>query len=200
MLLDADLSYPGIAVTTLIFAGIGSYIGSYLKKKGENLATHEDLGKLVEQVATVTQTTKSIEAKISDDAWNRQKRWELKREVLFEAAKRLAEVDDTLIELFSIGQLAKDKNVKEFSAEQNETHNRWCKASRALDETILLAGIVCDTETQIAFKNFRSVGNGLIVKLFEDKDLGAYSNSKDRYDKSLEVTRGAIRKELGIDE
>jgi len=33
---------------------------------------------------------------ISDAAWNRQKRWELKREVLFDATKRLAEVSDAL--------------------------------------------------------------------------------------------------------
>jgi len=58
----------GIAVTTLISAGIGAYLGAYLKKKGENLATHEDIGKLLDQVRAVTTITKEIEAKISDEA------------------------------------------------------------------------------------------------------------------------------------
>jgi hypothetical protein len=200
MLAAADFCYQGIALTSLIFAGLGSYLGSYLKKKGESLAIHENLDKLVEQVAAVTQTTKSIEATISDDVWDRQKRWELKREVLFEATKRLAEIDDTLIDLFSIGQLVKDKKVKDVSAEQSKTYDKWRKASRALGETILLVGIVCGKETLKALGNFRSVANGLIIKLFEDKDLEAYANSKDRYDKSLEEARSAIRKELGIDE
>jgi hypothetical protein len=51
----------------------------YLKKKGENLATHEDIGKLIDQVRAVTITTKEIEASISDRSWNRQKHWEMKR-------------------------------------------------------------------------------------------------------------------------
>ena len=41
-------------VTTLVAAGLGAYLGSYLKKKGENLATHEDLDKLTAQVSAVT--------------------------------------------------------------------------------------------------------------------------------------------------
>lgn len=32
-----------LALTTLITTFIGSYIGGYLKKKGEKLATHEDV-------------------------------------------------------------------------------------------------------------------------------------------------------------
>jgi hypothetical protein len=36
------------ALTTLLAAFVGSYLGSYLKKKGENRAIQEDIGKLVE--------------------------------------------------------------------------------------------------------------------------------------------------------
>ncbi|HVW10944.1 MAG TPA: hypothetical protein VHC90_20295 [Bryobacteraceae bacterium] len=42
------------AVTTFVTAGIGAYLASYFKKKGENLATHEDIGKLVDQMKAVT--------------------------------------------------------------------------------------------------------------------------------------------------
>jgi hypothetical protein len=41
-------------VITFAVAGAGAYLGSYLKKKGENLATHEDIHELVEHVAAVT--------------------------------------------------------------------------------------------------------------------------------------------------
>jgi len=138
-----DISYSGIAVISLVFAGIGLYIKTYVTKKAENLATRED-------VAAITQTTKSIEAKISDEFWNKQRQWELKRDVLFQAAVRLAEIDSTLLDQFSIGQLVKDMKVKDVSAEQSEAHDRWSKATRALDETILLVGIVCGTETMMA--------------------------------------------------
>lgn len=61
--------------------------------KGENLATHEDIAKLNNQMRTLTTTAETIKDEISDAVWNRQRRADLKREVLFEAAKRLAEVD-----------------------------------------------------------------------------------------------------------
>jgi hypothetical protein len=90
-----DFSWA-FTLVTFASAGAGAYLGGYLKKKGENLATHEDVDKLKEQVRVVTTTTKEIEAKISNEVWDRQKRWELKRDVLFEGTKRLSEVDEAL--------------------------------------------------------------------------------------------------------
>jgi hypothetical protein len=87
--------YAGFAVTTFVAGGLGAYLGSYLKKKGENLATHEDLDKLVTQMAAVTTATKNIEAQISDDVWQRQKRWEAKREAIFEVMRKLGELEAT---------------------------------------------------------------------------------------------------------
>jgi hypothetical protein len=92
-LLDLIAKYAGTAVTTFVAGGAGAYVGSYLKRKGENLATHEDIGKLVAQVGAVTQATKEIEARISDEVWNRQRQWELKRELLLETVKGLAELE-----------------------------------------------------------------------------------------------------------
>jgi len=46
-------------------AAAGAYLGAYLRNKGENLATHEDIEKLNDQVRVVTTTAKKIEARIS---------------------------------------------------------------------------------------------------------------------------------------
>ncbi len=64
-LLDLIGKYAGIAVTTGVASGVGAYFGSYLKKKGENLATHEDIDKLVAQVSAVTAATRHIEERIT---------------------------------------------------------------------------------------------------------------------------------------
>jgi hypothetical protein len=61
-------------VTTVLGSWLGAYLGSYLKKKGENLATHEDIDKLVDQVSAVTTTTKQIEAQISNAMWRRERK------------------------------------------------------------------------------------------------------------------------------
>ncbi|MGA3373709.1 MAG: hypothetical protein ABSC48_18325 [Terracidiphilus sp.] len=194
-----DLFYPGIAIIPLIFAGIGSYLGSYLKKKGENLATHEDLDKLVEQVAAVTQATKSIEAAISDDLWNKQKRWELKREVLFEAAKRLAEVDDALLCLNSVSKLDHQQIASDWEEKKGNAQQRWLKASRVFQETKVLVGIVCEKETIAAFDQFDSLGTNIFVKICKEGPE-AYANSKTDYMRNLLAARATIRKELRVDE
>jgi hypothetical protein len=66
-----------LVLTTLASAFAGSYLAGYLKKKGENLATHEDIAKLVEQVSAVTKATKHIEARISNETWRRERRSDL---------------------------------------------------------------------------------------------------------------------------
>src|SRR5258708_24320707 len=88
-----------LAVTVMSFlsGGAGAFLGSYLKKKGENLATHEDIDKLVDQVSAVTTAAKQIEAKISSDIWDRQKQWGLKREILCDAAKKFSAIDNKLL-------------------------------------------------------------------------------------------------------
>jgi hypothetical protein len=58
----------GLSILVGAFVG---YLAGYMKKKGENLATKEDLDDLVKQVSAVTQATKAIEAKITDQMWNR---------------------------------------------------------------------------------------------------------------------------------
>ena len=76
---------------TILCAGAAAYFGAYLKKKGENLATHEDIGKLVDQMKNVTQATKEIEGKITDDFWGKQRRWELHRDILLAAIDSVAD-------------------------------------------------------------------------------------------------------------
>jgi hypothetical protein len=74
-----ELTMPAL---TVIGAWFASYMGSYMRKKGENLATHEDLDKLVKQLEATTNATKAIEARISHETWGRQKNWEMKRDAL----------------------------------------------------------------------------------------------------------------------
>jgi hypothetical protein len=44
------------------------FIGSYAARKGENLATKED-------IAQLTKIAEGIRAEISDKVWDRQKQW-----------------------------------------------------------------------------------------------------------------------------
>ncbi|MGH9438054.1 MAG: hypothetical protein ACRD22_09185 [Terriglobia bacterium] len=76
----------------VIVPGLSAYLGSYLKKKGENLATHEDIGKLVDQVKAITQATKEIETKISDAVWKRERKAELQLKAIESVNKLTSEL------------------------------------------------------------------------------------------------------------
>jgi hypothetical protein len=63
-----DTSIWGIPVLSFVFAGAGAYLGSYLKRKGENLATKEDFDELLRQLKLTTEATEQIKAQ-----WSAQK-------------------------------------------------------------------------------------------------------------------------------
>jgi hypothetical protein len=196
-----DLTW-GLALIPFISAGAGAYFGGYLRKKGENLATHEDIEKLVDQVRAVTLATKEIEARVSSDIWNQQKRWELKRETLFEATKRLAELDDALAGLHSMMQVEQQEPKEEsdpaWAKIKREKLQKWSNASTALDETRQLVGVVCDNETIRSIDRVGVFANALAGKLVSG-NVEIYNKAKEEKEKLYAVARAAIRKELKID-
>jgi hypothetical protein len=92
-----DLPLIYWAITTLI-SGFLVSLTAYFTKKGENRAMREDIKDL-------TRMAKEIEAKISNEMWDRQKRWELRRDAAFEAVKELATVQQSLKMVLSAHQV-----------------------------------------------------------------------------------------------
>jgi hypothetical protein len=185
-----------------LVAGLGAYFGSYLKAKGENLATHEDIGKVLDQVRAVTTTTKEIEAKISSSVWDRQKRWELKRDVLFEAAKRLSEIENALNSLNAVLQveLANPKQTEQevWCKERSERLTRWSAASAAFDETRMLVGVVCGAEARESFDRYGTFSN-VIARAILQNNGDIYGQSQKELIKRAFTINKTMRKELGID-
>lgn len=190
-----------LALTTLVGAFIGSYLASYLKKKGENLATHEDLDKLVEQVRAVTTTTKEIEAKISTSVWDRQKRWEMKRDVLFEATKRLVAVQNALRALESAYQVhrQRERRGEAVSLDAKEQAGaKWMDVSRIFDETCLLMGVACGKEVKDACDDVREFAGRIALGIYNE-NLEIYAKSVHELAKKSFAAMHAIRKELETD-
>jgi hypothetical protein len=190
-----------ISAVTLLIGILVGYLTGYAKKKGENLATHEDIGKLTDQVAAVTKTAKEIEAKISSDVWDRQKRWELKREVLFEVTRRAARVEDALRSLsITLDSERKDSppvNLDWWLTKKKESLATWLKVANEFDETKLLVTIVCGVETGLAIHQLGAVVINMAADLV--KGEAVYAIAMDEFNKKMFVALTAIRKELGID-
>ena len=114
----------GLATLSALLIG---YLAGYLKKKTENRAIHEDIDKLVEQMRAVTEATKEIEAKISSDVWDRQKRWEMKREVLFSAVTRIAEMDDALLSFANVFVQEQEPENLALSEARTKSRGKRCQ-------------------------------------------------------------------------
>ena len=199
--LDMDLSWE-LALIPFVTAGAGAYFGSYLKTKGENLATHEDIQKVVDEVRAVTTVTKEIEAKISNDVWDRQKRWELKREILFEATKRLADLEDSLLGLHAMTEVeAKEPKGDDvtWTALKNERLQRWRSATTSFDETRQFVEIVCAKETAKVIDKVGTLANVIGGKIISEQSIVTYKTTQLEREKLYLAARTAIRKELGID-
>ena len=132
-----------LSLLNTAIVGAGIYLTSYLKKKAQNLATREEFKELEKQTAALTRTTAQIEADIKSDVWDRQKRWELRRDALFELMKRLGTLKDSVTALVSVHQTDLQNG---WQNDFNRTANRiklgqeWIDAASSLDNAILDGG------------------------------------------------------------
>jgi hypothetical protein len=55
-----------VMVTGIIAAGLGAFVGAYLKGKAEHLATKEDFGELLRQMEVQTSATEQIKADVAE--------------------------------------------------------------------------------------------------------------------------------------
>jgi len=190
------------AVFSLIGAWAGSYLSAYLKTKGENLATHEDISKLVDQVRAVTQTTKEIEAKISEDVWDRQRKWEMKRDLLFGMVKGLSAMAHSLDGAFATARMVQkieppnpalmEKHLSEMSLDMKTSLTSF-------NEAWDLARLVCSDETRDAVFRVRSLLNER-RKQVRQLDFDAYRASSADYESARTMVHQRIKIELGIKE
>ena len=189
-----------VFVSSGLSAGAGAFIGSYLMKKGENLATHEDINKLVDQVKSVTQATKEIEAKISGELWDRQRHWEAKRDALLSAVKSLSSVDKH----FSLFRETVDYGLKNDPPEEQLNRKPFkvvkkddSEARDMLDEAVLLVDMLCGEATIRTLREARKLA-GQRSELLVNKDVGGADALKKRYYRSIYDFKCALRSELGI--
>ena len=177
-----------------------AYFKGYANKKGENLATHEDIEKPEDQVAVVTKTAKEIETKISNEAWDRQKRWELKRDVLFDTVKRISEVDEALLRLNTKVLFEEQPTNAAWLKFATERKEQWTKARIRFSETKELVRVVCGREIGDSLETFLVFADQIAIRMIRDKDAAIYQNSQIELAGRLLATRVAMRKELGIDD
>lgn len=186
---------------SLIVSGFGAYCGTYLEQKRKGFATLEDITKFFDQVGAATKASKEIEGKVTSELWARQKCWELKREVLFEATRRVGEIEELLNTLNSILQIEL-KEPKEGNLAWMEmkigNNKKWSKASAHFGETKLFVAVTCGRGTKEVFDSYGNLVNELVTAI--NKRAG---DAYEKYFPELTVkhlaVRTAVRSELGAE-
>jgi hypothetical protein len=185
----------------LTVSGFGAYCGAYLKQKRQGFATLEDITKCFDQLGAATKASKEIEDKITSELPARQKCWELKREVLFEAIRRVGEIEELLNNLNSILQIEL-KEPKEGNLAWMEmkigNNKKWSRATAHFAETKLFVAVTCEKETKEAFDSYGDLANELATAI-NNRTANAY----EKYFPELTVkhlaVRTAVRSELGAE-
>lgn len=192
--------YIWVGAISLVGSGLGAYFGASLKKKGENFATHEDIDKLVATVSAVTQATKDIEAKISNHVWDRQRRWEMKRDALFALAQKLKAMEYALGNLHSTYTAAKDSAHETLHLDRkSEALAKWSGAQDMFDAAQSRAELVCRNEVKQAAHSAGLLIRRQAQELFQG-NLQRYLQSLPELAAATSAVSREIRKEFGIDE
>jgi hypothetical protein len=183
------------ALGVLCTAFLGSFLGGYMKKRGENLATKEDLQNVLVQVSAVTSATEEIKAQIAGGLWDRQKRWEIKKEVLFEAGRKLVGIEKSLMGMSSAFIAAAKYPNLGFTKEQRLACRKVTEAQKEFDEAKFLARLVCSNSTSDALDNYYIVATG-IAKAMSGGQTTAWKDNLDSFIKSTVAVRLALQLEL----
>lgn len=183
-------------LTTLIGAFVGSYLAGYLKTKGENLATKEDFKDLKEQTRELKQTTKEIEAKIDDQVWNRQRQWEMKRDVLIEFARTLSDFEQSIL---NIGTRVGDRSKSVYQAQLfSDALAGWNKCSEKFVRDSFVVGLVVSIRTRLEMMELSKVLRDATGDILQSEKKETYSNHHKSIALKLEIIRALVREELGI--
>lgn len=141
--------FVNAALTAIIFWFWKPWAAAYSGEKGKNLARKEDLDAILAEVRAVTITQKDIEAKLTDQVWDRQNRWNQKREIYAELVKQtsdLAAHHQVTANYLTMMSRLSDHNAKRDVAEQlNDVSQKLANAQEALLRVAAVARIFANT-------------------------------------------------------
>lgn len=190
---------------TTLSAGVAAYCGAYLKQKGQNLATHEDIEKLVAQMKATTEATKAIEERISNEFWNKQRVWEMKRDTLLGLSSAIVVLEDLLAELNTDAKVvnamttAADSPMKDAAhARMQDALQRWQMGWRGLINKRNEVIILCTPPIRHAVRKYQTE----LVRIFKSAKDGQVTNFVEAgtsLDAAKQPIYDAIREELSIE-
>src|ERR1700733_10300797 len=133
-----------------------SFLPGYMREKGKNLATKEDIQELARQTRILTQTTKEIEARISISVWSKQQRWDIQKTALLDSLKDLSTAETFLVRLVQTFVDTKD-HPQGWETRRKEANEKYAERINNFWRTQLAIEILCGTEIASHFQEIDTI-------------------------------------------
>ncbi len=171
------------------------FFNSYAAKKGENLATKED-------IAQLTKIAEGIKAKISDEVWDRQKQWELKRDTIIDAVRALIDLHEALLDLHSAySRPITDNSVRnaDTASKQKEARESWDSYSARYCRAMVVSDLVAGHDLQKQLADYFGTVGTVADQIFDrNESQSVSSDTLTKLRGIYEDVISAARKELNI--
>ena len=179
-------------------AGWKAFFKAYYSKRGENLATKDDFNDLKEQTRQLTIATKEIEAKIDDQVWNRQRRWEMKRDAVVSAIQAMSASEDALMVACSFYQMWRKDPTNKLVTDGYQTETlKWKRKITIFESKRMIAKLICSDEFNAALAAVRLAIRGGMKQIM-NKTIESYDDIGPSVSPAVHAAVMAARKELGL--
>lgn len=142
-------------------------IDTFLAKKGENLATHQDIQMLVDQV----RETERVKTEIADRMWDRQARWQFKKDTYVALVTSIAGLL-AIENRFSVA--SEMKNNSELERAYKDFMTEWS----AHQQLAAVAPLVVSNSAQATLRKLSSDAKS--GKIGDDTRIGFYRQAVDK--------------------
>jgi hypothetical protein len=152
MLMPNNAIEIGIPIATIFVSGLAAYFGAFIKTKAANDANNQNFEKVLEQMKTQTAEIENIKAKISDEIWDRQKQWELKRDGVLDVVRTLADLKVAIMDTcvacseFSGNPTFDDAVINKRIDALNDASKRFAQCSSSYQRAHTVADVVIGGE------------------------------------------------------
>jgi hypothetical protein len=184
----------------IVGAALAAYFGAYFKRRGEDKAVKDGFKDVLKQTRETTDATKRIEARIDDEVWDRQQRWQMKKDMFFEAVKKISAAKDKLTNLYSIYQTYRaglSSETDERKEKRIKAYSDFNDAIEGVEEAAMLIDLVCEDELKRAVYELGTFMRRSAAKI-SDGQTQAFIASLQEFQKLINTMNEAMRKEINL--
>jgi hypothetical protein len=175
-----------------------AFLPGYMREKGKNLATKEDVQELARQTKILAQTTKEIEARISVGVWSKQQRWDIQKTALLDSLKDLATAETFLVRLVQTFVDTKDQ-PQGWQIRRKEANEKYAERLNNFWRTQLAIEILCGSEIGSHFQKIDTIFDRVRKSLKQ----GEFDDIRDMHYPDLLAAKRqlgeTVRRRLGLD-